>query len=188
MKEQIKIAIITTSVRAQRVSPYVAKWMKDFTTNQNYENAKFDTIDIKDFDLPFFGVEDILPHQQQAVDKWKSTMNSYDGYIFITAEYNHSFTGVIKNAVDFLKPELENKVAAFVGYGAVGGARAIEALRLMLAELSVACVQRNVMFFLAYDFENYSIFKPQKFHEANAKELVNQLLSWTKALKTIRVK
>jgi NAD(P)H-dependent FMN reductase len=105
----------------------------------------------------------------------------------VTAEYNHSFSGVIKNAIDFLKPELKDKVAGFVGYGSVGGARSIEAFRIMLAELSVACVQRNVLFMLAYDFENYTTFKPQQYHENNAKEMLSQLTSWTKALKTIRV-
>ncbi len=71
-------------------------------------------------------------------------MAEFDGYIFITAEYNHSLSGVLKNALDYLFAEMKRKPAAFLGYGAVGGARAVEHLRHILAELQVATIKPSV--------------------------------------------
>ena len=82
-------------------------------------------------------------------------MASFDGYIFITPEYNHAIGGALKNALDFLNPELNNKAAGFVGYGSLGGTRAHENLRLILGELQVADVRTAVTFSLMSDFEKH---------------------------------
>src|SRR5699024_113242 len=86
-------------------------------------------------------------------------MASFDGYIFITLEYNHVIGGALKNVLDYLNPELNNKSAGFVGYGSLGGTRAHENLRLILGELQVADVRTAVTFSLLTDFENMSEFK-----------------------------
>lgn len=182
----LKVAIITTSVREGRVGLDVANWALENALNQSFENIQFELVDLKDYSLPMLGAASASAEEFSAISAWKEKIASFDAYIFVMAEYNHSFTGVFKNAMDFIKPEIANKAAGFVGYGGVGGARAVEAARLMLAELQVACVQKNVHFMLAHDFENYTVFKPQAFHIAPYKELISQLTKWATALKTIR--
>ena len=113
-------------------------------------------------------------------------MASFDGYVFITPEYNHAIGGALKNALDFLNPELNNKAAGFVGYGSLGGTRAHENLRLILGELQVADVRTAVTFSLMSDFENMSVFKPADYHADNANTMLDQVLSWSGALKTVR--
>lgn len=185
MNNTLNIAIITTSVRENRVSPTVASWTKKVAENQNFDKVKFQIVDLADYNLPIFLSKN--PEKlTNETKKWKSDLAKFDAYIFVVAEYNHAITGAFKNALDFLETELKDKPAGFVSYGGVGGARAVENLRLILAELSVATVQRNVHFLLAYDFENFSIFKPQDFHKNNLKQLLNQLIKWANALKTIR--
>lgn len=185
MNNQLKVAIVTTSVREGRVSLSVANWVKEIADRQGLENVEYEIVDLKDFALPMFGVP-AEAQQELQVKAWKEKIAKFDAYVFVVAEYNHAITGVLKNALDFLKPELKDKVAGFVAYGGVGGARAVEGLRLVLAELSVACVQRNVHFLLAYDFEKFSVFKPQPHNENIAYEMLVQLKQWAKALKTIR--
>lgn len=113
-------------------------------------------------------------------------MASFDGYIFITPEYNHAIGGALKNATDYLNAEVNNKAAGFVGYGSLGGTRAHENLRLILGELQVADVRTAVTFSLMSDFENFSVFKPADYHANNANEMLDQLIKWSGALKTIR--
>src|SRR5699024_58323 len=121
-----------------------------------------------------------------AVKAWSEKMASLDGYIFVTPEYNHSVGGALKNALDFLKPEVANKAAAMVGYGSLGGARAHENMRSILGELSVASVRTTVNFSLMSDFENMSVFKPNAYNEVNANGMLDDLLLWSKAFQTIR--
>lgn len=180
----LKIAVVTTSVRQERVGLDVANWVMDFA--KQYDNAQFSLVDLADFDLPTLGSVHATGQQLQHVQNWKKTMAQFDAYIFVVAEYNHLLTGAIKNAIDFLKKEVENKVAAFVAYGGLGGARAVESFRLMLAELQVATTQKTVNFLLSYDFENFSVFKPLPYHEQNAKIMFSQLFGWANALKKIR--
>ena len=91
---------------------------------------------------------------------WVRPPQIIDGYVFVTPEYNHGISGAFKNAIDFLFREWNNKAAGFVSYGGAGGARAVEQLRLMMAEVQIATVRNQVMLSLFTDFENYSVFKP----------------------------
>jgi NAD(P)H-dependent FMN reductase len=92
--------------------------------------------------------------------RWAEKIASFDGYVFVTPEYNHSTSGALKNAIDFLYGEWNNKAAGFVSYGSVGGARAVEHLRLIMGELQVADVRAQVALSLFTDFENFSVFTP----------------------------
>jgi len=103
-------------------------------------------------------------------------------------KYNHATTGVLKNALDYLNFEVNNKAAGFAAYGSLGGARAIENLRLILGELQVADVRTAITFSLMTDFENMSEFKPAAYHAKNANQMLDQLLSWSGALQTVRQK
>src|SRR5699024_1464785 len=113
-------------------------------------------------------------------------MASFDGYIVVPAEYNHLLNASLKNALDYLNPELNNKAAGFVAYGSLGGARAIESLRIIFGELQVADVRTAVTFSLMTDFENFSEFKPADYHADNANGMLDQLISWSTALKSVR--
>jgi NAD(P)H-dependent FMN reductase len=91
---------------------------------------------------------------------WAAKVNAFDAYVFVTPEYNHGTSGALKNAIDYLYREWNNKAAGFVSYGSAGGARAVEHLRLVMAELQAATVRAQVLLSLFTDFENFSTFKP----------------------------
>ena len=184
---KVKIAIVTGSVRKGRNAEAVAKWMFDFAKKRN--DAEYELVDLLDYKLPLLGME-VPPEQEEkvniAIKTWSDKMASFDGYIFVTPEYNHAVGGALKNALDYLNIELNNKAAGLVGYGSLGGVRAHENMRLILGELQVADVRTAVTFSLMTDFENMSVFKPASYHEGNANSMLDQLLAWSKALKTIR--
>ena len=87
---------------------------------------------------------------------WAAKIATFDAFVFVTPEYNHSTSGALKNAIDFLFREWNDKAAGFVGYGGVGGARAVEHLRLVMGEIKVADVRAQVALSLFTDFENFS--------------------------------
>jgi len=184
----LKIGIVLGSVRQGRNGEAVANWTLDFANKRN-DDVEYEIVDLKNYRLPFLGEE--LPEAEQAeaektAKAWSEKMASFDGYIFIAPEYNHAIGGALKNALDYLNPELNNKAAGFVGYGSLGGTRAHENLRLILGELQVADVRTAVTFSIMTDFENMSEFKPADYHEANANEMLDQLIAWSGALKTVR--
>lgn len=184
--EKLKIGIVIGSVRQGRNAEAVANWMYDFAAKRN--DAEYELVDLANYKLPFLGEE--LPAERQeeannAIKSWSDKMASYDGYIFVTPEYNHAIGGALKNALDYLNPELNNKAAGFVGYGSLGGTRAHENMRLILGELQVADVRTAVTFSLMSDFENMSVFKPADYHAGNANTMLDQVLAWSGALKTI---
>src|SRR3982074_2527118 len=90
---------------------------------------------------------------------WSEKIASLDAYIFVTPEYNHATSAALKNAIDFLYREWNNKAAGFVGYGGAGAARAVSQLRAVMAYLQVATVQSQVQLSLMTDFENFNVFK-----------------------------
>ncbi|MDY0277102.1 MAG: NAD(P)H-dependent oxidoreductase [Acholeplasma sp.] len=180
----MKIGIITSTVREGRQGLNVAKWVKDLADKRN-DGTSYEIVDLKTYNLPIFGTNP-TEEQGKAIKDFSAKINELDGFVFVTAEYNHAPTGVLKNALDYLKPEFNNKAASFIGYGGVGGARAIEQLRLVLAELGVATTQRNVNLLLAVDFVNFSEFAPKDHQLPMVEELLTQLNNWSKALKTLR--
>lgn len=182
----LKIAVVTTSVREGRVGKDVATWTMDVALSRKDEDVRYELVDLAEYNLPILGSAFATQEQLEAVSKWSQKMDEFDGYIFVVAEYNHAFTGAIKNAMDFLKKEVANKAVGFVAYGALGGARAVETFRMMFGQLQVATTEKTVNFFLGYDFENYSVFKPKEYHKANAEILFSQVKNWSKALKSIR--
>ena len=117
---------------------------------------------------------------------WGEKINSLDGFIFIVQEYNHSITGALKNALDTAQVQWNNKAAGIVSYGSTGGARAAEHLRGILGELLVADVRVHPTLSLFTDFENGSDFKPQDLHLDNVNLMLDQVISWSTALKTVR--
>ncbi|MGJ9459116.1 NADPH-dependent FMN reductase [Oceanobacillus sp. CF4.6] len=187
-KDKLKIAIVQGSVRQGRNGEAVANWVYDFATKRN-DDVDYEVVDLAKFDLPMLGEELTEANQvgsETAIKAWSEKIASFDGYIFVAPEYNHAIGGALKNALDFLNPEVNNKAAAFVGYGSLGGTRAHENLRLILGELQVADIRTAVTFSLISDFENMSEFKPADYHADNANVMLDQLISWTGAFKLLR--
>ena len=181
-----KIGIVLGSTRPGRNGAAVAKWVLDQA--QKRTDATFELVDIADYDLPILDEPNPAGMNQYTKDhtkKWSEKIKEFDGYIIVTPEYNHSTSGALKNAIDYLNVEWANKAAGFVSYGSVGGARAVEHLRLIFAELKVATVRAQVMFSLYTDFEDLSEFKPDPRHEEEAVMLFDQLIAWTNALKPL---
>jgi len=117
---------------------------------------------------------------------WAAKIASFDAFVFVTPEYNHSTSGALKNAIDFLHREWNDKAAGFVGYGGLGGARAVEHLRLVMGELKVADVRAQVALSLYTDFENFSALKPGPNQEAAVNAMLDDLVAWGHALQTMR--
>jgi NAD(P)H-dependent FMN reductase len=182
-----KIGIILGSTRPGRNGEAVARWVLELAKKRT--DAEFELIDLKDFNLPH--LDEAIPPSlgQYANDHtkaWAATIARFDGFVFVTPEYNHSTSGALKNAIDFLYAEWNNKAAGFVSYGALGGARAVEHLRLIMGELQVADVRAQVALSLITDFVNYSEFAPNEYHVAEVDTLFDQVVAWSDALAPLR--
>jgi len=183
----LRIAVIIGSTRPGRVGESVAKWAYELAKKRT--NAEFELLDIKDFNLPLLD-EPAPPsmgqYSKEHTKAWAAKINSFDGYVFVTPEYNHGICGALKNAIDFIYREWNNKAAGFVGYGSAGGARAVEHLRLVMAEVQVATVRNQVALSLFTDFENYTKFKPAAHHEKSLSQMLDQLIAWSGAFQVLR--
>lgn len=179
--DMLKIGIVLGSTREGRVSPQVGEWVKELADKRG--DAEYQIIDIAEFKLPLLGE---AGGDASGAAAWSAQINGCDGFVFITQEYNHSITGALKNALDYLRDEWNNKAAGIVSYGSVGGARATEHLRGILSELSVAHVRVHPALSLFTDFENGSDFKPKDVQADSVNQMLDQVISWSTALKTVR--
>lgn len=182
-----KIAIILGSTRPGRNGAAVAEWV--LAQAQQRTAADYELVDLADFPLPLLD-EPMPPSLGQYAGEhtkdWAAKIASFDGFVFVTPEYNHSTSGVLKNAIDYVYGEWNNKAAAFVSYGALGGTRAIEHLRAISSELQIAHVRQQLSFSLYGDFKNFSEFAPGAQFEDGAATLFDQLEAWTIAMKSVR--
>lgn len=185
----IRLAVIIGSTRPGRIGEAVAKWVYDIAAKRT--DAQFELVDLKEFNLPLLD-EPVPPsmgqYSQPHTKVWAAKIDSFDGFVFVTPEYNHGISGALKNAIDYLYKEWNNKAASFVSYGSAGGARAVEHLRLVMAEVQVATVRNQVMLSLFTDFENFSVFKPAVHHERSVNAMFDQLVAWAGALQPLRGK
>ena len=183
----LRIGIITGSTRPNRKSLDVAQWVLETATKR--DDAEYELVDIRDFELPLFD-EPAPPimgnYQQPHTKRWAAKIASLDGFVFVTPEYNHGIPAALKNAIDFLFAEWNDKAAGFVSYGGAGGARAVEHLRLVLAEVRVATVRAQLTLSMWTDFENFTTFQPTLQHEKALGGVLDEVLAWTGALKPLR--
>ena len=126
------------------------------------------------------------PVSERPPQGWADKIASFDGFVIVTPEYNHGTSGVLKNAIDYLYGEWNNKAVGFVSYGAAGGARAAEHLRLVAGELQMADVRQQVVLSLATEFENFRTFKPGNYNVAALNTLLDQVVAWSTALAPLR--
>ncbi|WP_438432818.1 NADPH-dependent FMN reductase [Gorillibacterium sp. sgz500922] len=177
---KLNIGIILGSTREGRLSPQVGEWVKKIADERG--DANYEIVDIADYKLPLLGEADA---SEQAA-AWNAKLASLDGFVFIVQEYNHSISAALKNALDYARETWNNKAAGIVSYGSVGGARAAEHLRGILGELLIADVRVHPALSLFTDFANFSVFKPADLHLANVNAMLDQVLAWSGALKTLR--
>jgi NAD(P)H-dependent FMN reductase len=182
-----KIAIIIGSTRPGRKGDVIARWIHDLAVKRG--DAEYELVDLKSFDLPH--LDEMMPaamgqYHHLHTRAWSRTIASFDGYVFVTPEYNHSTSGVLKNAIDFPYAEWNNKAAGFVGYGSAGGVRAVEHLRLVMGELQVADLRAQVTLSVFTDFEQFSVFTPAAHHEDAVSVMLDQVVAWSAALQPLR--
>jgi len=185
----LNVAIIIGSTRPGRKSQAVGQWVYDIAKRR--PDATFELVDLRDFNLPL--LDEPMPpalgqYSQPHTKAWAAKIAEFDAFVFVTPEYNHGIPGALKNAIDFLFREWHHKAAGFVAYGvSANGSRAVERLRLVLAEVHVATVRAQVLLSLFSDFENFSVFKPAARRESAVNAMLDEVLAWGGALHTLRL-
>lgn len=186
----LKFAIIISSTRAGRFADKPTQWIKNIADQRS--DATFEVLDLRDYPMPFFdevASSAWAPSSNAVAVKWQHKLTEFDGFIFITAEYNHGPTAVLKNALDYASVEWNKKPAAFVGYGAVGAARAVEQLRTIAIELQMANIKTGV-FIQGADFmeawKQGAALEDMAHLQPGVTNMLDELAWWGKVLKTAR--
>lgn len=183
----MKIAVITGSTRPGRNNEAVARWAYELARKRS--DAEFELVDIKDYHLPLLdepAPASLGQYSQPHTKVWAAKIAAFDAYVFVTPEYNHGTSAALKNAIDYLDREWNNKAAGFVSYGGMGGARAVEHLRGILANVKIATVHAQVMLSLFTDFANFATFQPDPRHEREVHAMLDQVIAWGGALRSLR--
>jgi NAD(P)H-dependent FMN reductase len=183
----LQIAIIIGSTRPGRKAEVVARWVYEIASKRS--DAAFEIVDIKDFNLPL--LDEPVPaamgqYSQPHTKAWAAKIEQFDAFVFVTPEYNHGPSAALKNAIDFLHREWNNKAVGFVGYGGNGGARSVEILRQVVSNVELADVRAQVGLSLFTDFENFTTFKPSPHLEPTVTGMLDQVIAWGGALKHLR--
>src|SRR3989338_8930629 len=186
------IKVIAGSTREGRFSDKAAVWIAEEISKQ--EGVAVEVLDLRDYDIPFFN-EPMSPsfkqepYKDEAVARFTKKVEEGDAFVVITPEYNHGTSGVLKNALDWVYQEWNNKPIAFVSYGSVGGARAVEQLRLTAIELQMAPIRAAVHipqhWNLLDEKGNLKEGALESFTKS-AEAMLAQLIWWTRALKNAR--
>jgi NAD(P)H-dependent FMN reductase len=183
----LKIAIILGSTRPNRNGEAVAQWVHELAQKRN--DAEYELIDLAEVDLPL--LDEPIPasqgkYEHEHTKAWSKRIDAFDAFVFVAPEYNHGISAALKNAIDFLYKEWNNKAAGFVGYGSLGAARSVEHLRMVMAEVQVATVRAQVALMLATDFKDMSEFTPADRHKKDLDTMLDQLVAWGEALRSVR--
>lgn len=183
----LKIAVVIASSRPERSGPTVAAWVMEGTRNR--KAATYDLVDLAEQALP--NLDEPEPassgnYTQAHTQAWAKKVAGYDAFIFVTPEYNHGIPGQLKNALDFVYAEWNDKVAGIVCYGSNGGFRAAEQLKLTLNELQVAVVRAQVELSTFDDMDPSGAMTPRDYQPAKRKTLLTAVERWAGALRTLR--
>jgi len=187
MEPKLRVGIVVGSTRPGRNAEAVASWVERIARERS--DVEVELVDLRAFPLPH--LDEPIPasagrYAQEHTRAWAAKVASLDAFVLVTPEYNHSFPAVLKNALDYVYAEWNDKVAGFVSYGSSGGVRAVEQLRLVMAELQVATVRAQGTLFLATDFEGYRVFRPDPVRETPVRAMLDQLVTWGGALRAVR--
>ena len=186
----LKIAIIISTTRALRFGDKAAEWIRDIAAAR--DDMEVELIDLRDYPMPFFdetATNPWVPSENRVAQRWQRKIAEFDGYVFVLAEYNRGLAAVLKNALDYVYPEWNRKAAGIVGYGWVGGARAVEQLRLIAAELQLLAI-RTTVYIQGADFvaasQNGKDLREVAYLQSGAKNTLDELVWWTTSLKAAR--
>ena len=195
-----QIAIITGSTRPGRRGDVVAAWIRDVTERHQAVaggEATVRIVDVADYGLPL--LDEPVPaifgdYRHPHTVRWANTIRSFDGFVFVTPEYNHSIPASLKNAIDYLYAEWNDKPAGFVSYGVDGGIRAVEHLRSILAEVRVAGLRTQVALSMFTDFELCDPTDPARSRvlvrgeerDSTLTTMLDELITWSRALQQLR--
>jgi NAD(P)H-dependent FMN reductase len=182
-----QIGIILGTTRPNRNGEQVARWVLDIATQRS--DAEFELIDLRDYPLPHLDEPQRPSLGQYANDHTKARAQkiaTFDGFVMVTPEYNHGTSGVLKNAIDYLYAEWQNKAVGFVSYGSVGGARAAEHLRLVAGSLQMADVRQQVALSMITEFEDLTVFKPGDYNISALHTQLDRVIAWSTALAPLR--
>lgn len=185
-----KIAVVIGSIRPNRFATIPAEWI--VTIAKAWPDIEIEVIDLLDFPLPLFAEASPPAHgasKSSIAGKWQSRIDEFDGFIFTVAEYNHGPTAALKNSLDYAHEGWRRKPVGFIGYGGVGGARAIEQLRLYSIELHMIPT-KTAVHIGGVDFLMVSQGRKRlsDFVHLNqsAGLLINEIAWWAKLLKVAR--
>lgn len=197
-----RIGVIIGSTRPGRRGEAVGRWVGEVADQHpsvTAGDATVQVIDLAEYALPLLD-EPVPPlfsdYRNAHTTRWAMAINSFDGFVFVTAEYNHGVPAALKNAIDFLFAEWNNKAAGFVSYGVHGGTRAVEQLRLAMAELQIADVRTHVMLPIhaEWDFTGFDVtdptapgaFTPSQQQHDQVAQLLDEVIAWSQALAPLR--
>jgi len=190
--EKLKIKIIIGSTRQNRFSDKPAEWI--FQEAKDRKEVEAEILDLRDFPMPFYS-EPVSPakspgqYGNEVVERWAGKIKEGDGFLIVAPEYNHGYPAVLKNALDHLYLEWNNKPIGFISYGGVGGARAVEQLRQVVIELSMMPIRDSIHILAFWDLLDEqgnlkeNAFVPLK---KKADNFLNQMVRWTVILKKAR--
>jgi len=192
VKNSLRIKIILGSTRPGRFSEHPGRLILEKANK--VADVEAEILDLRDYEMPFFN-EAISPssktgdYENEAVQRWAKKIGEADGFLIVSAEYNHGPAAVLKNALDYTYKEWNNKPVGFVAYGSAGGARAVEQLRLTAVELQMAPIRSAVHINSPWGLvDERGALKPGALdsYEKAIDGLLTQLVWWTRALKTAR--
>lgn len=185
-----KILVILGTTREGRRGIKVANWAMSVLSKRN--DADYELVDLRDWDFPFYNLPTSPStekgvYQSEIQKKWGEEIESADGYLMITPEYNHGYSAVLKNAIDFLWYEWNHKPVTFISYGsAAGGVRAVEQLRQVAVELEMVPIREAVLISgIRGAFDEKGNIKDESFNH-RLEKVVDKLVLWAKSLGKIR--
>jgi NAD(P)H-dependent FMN reductase len=185
----LRIAIILGSTRPGRKADAIGRWALQRASARTSEpDVTFELVDIADYTLPHLDEHTpaIMGRYEHAhTMAWAKTIATFDGFVFVTPEYNHSTSGALKNAIDFLFAEWNDKACGFVGYGVQGGQRAVEHLRLIAGELQLADVRSQVALTLGVDTDDSGVIAAGR-QLQTFDTMLDELTGWARALRSLR--
>ena len=156
----MKIGIIIGSVREDRKGGDVGRWVHEHAAGRD---TTYDLVDLKEFDLPVLTSPTVPSAAQRQYDdervtRWSRTIDGYDGFVFVTPEYNHGVPGGFKNGFDSIYPEWAKKAVAFVSYGAASGVRVVESWRQVVGNADMYDIRSQVALstFTEFDGETFT--------------------------------
>ncbi len=185
----LTIKIIIASTRPNRSGAAIADWFFEIAKSKSVGDVNYELVDLKDINLPFLD-EPKMPsegnYEHEHTKKWANIVEQADGFVFVTPEYNHSFSASLKNAMDFLWEEWLYKPVAYVSYGFAGGARAVEQLRSVAGCFNMYDIRNQLMIVDHQQYINDDVFVPTSEHIKSAESLLKKIALWSKAMQQAR--